>query len=851
MTDVFNPTPTELAEIPIENQAAARDNTYAHFVHHTIRRHAELFKSSLDSFVECVERDMLDEPPIDTFRNPSKRFLRSAALFRRAMPDEFEMEIAKISSVSVRRFSAARFLKALARVDEMLGTLDEEIAQDKADSDSPEVRRQRQQQADQKTAEAIKVKALGYSGDRFFYSSNMDGSPLVDLTPRQHERREFFRLAILRYWEIHYGLPGSTDKISVDWDLVTSDLMQKARARGAIDPNKIRGRGAWIDNGEFVFNTGEYVVYDDGFRLPIADATTKYIYQSGEEIAVADEPLDDDERAAIVQVLKGFNWEDDTHYLMVVGWLLMATIAGALPFRCLIWLTALSGSGKSTIQKLFRTLFGHACHKIQGTTTIRGLAGVVGRDSLVFFYDEAEAAGEAGAARMKSFISELRSSVTGETDAVRAVGSSGGGQPRATRIESTGAITSISSIVSEKADVSRILLPKMLKIDLSTQEKRDRSAENKKIMAEQITPALGEKFLAFGIQNFARIRDTITGFVAHFRNELREDRLAEHNGTAFGCAFYFEEARVPSADEVAEWCARRGLTRSKLLEGVADRSEVDVVFEVMLTHAVQLIDGSNATRSYSIGELLTAVIRPGAIGNKIDREIAKSALSKHGIYIDTTNSRLLLGSSVRALQSVFSKCEFGNNFVDVFKTLQDEDDKKFGGPRLFSGAGRSRACVVKLDKIAPFLGLDDEEKKETEMPTLTPDCDIAEELFKRLMSSEIRAYTVGDRQVHERVRDMLDARTMMSSYPRVDQEDAGRALENVGIVADRNSQTGEWTGDLLIAIDHPRLQDLLSRGGYAAGRRYVDVFKSIAIATKRAVWFGGVEYAALVLKDRR
>lgn len=841
MTDVFNPTATEIEQIPLDDQPTAKQRIRENFTVYAIGKYRAEFVGAVDHVVDAVD----DANILDRFLHPSKQFLRAAALFRRAMPDEFEAVFSRLSTVSAPGFSAPRFMKSLVRIDEKLGTLEQEIATDKNESDPPEVRAERQKQTNQKIAAATKVQAVGFAGDRYFYSSNAAKGALVELTARQHERRELFRLAILRYWEIHYGLPGESDKITVDWDLAVSDLMQQARDRGVIDPNRIRGRGAWIENGEFIFNTGESIIYDDGFRLPITDAPTQFLYHSGKEIAVADEPLDDADRAAIVKVLKGFNWEDDTHYLMVVGWLLMATIAGALSFRCLMWLTALSGSGKSTIQKLFGTLFGHACHKIQGTTTIRGLADVVGRDSLVFFYDEAEAAGEAGAARMKSFISELRSSVTGETDAVRAV------HARATRIESTGAITSISSIVSEKADISRILLPKMLKIDLSTQERRDRSAENKKIMAEKITPALGEKFLAFGIQNFARIRDTITAFVAHFRNELREDRLAEHNGTAFGCAYYFEEARVPTAEEVAEWCARRGLTRSKLLEGVADRSEVDVVFEVMLTHGVQVIDGSNATRSYSIGELLTAVIRPGAIGNKIDREIARSALSKHGIYVDTTNSRLLLGSSVRALQSVFSKCEFGNNFVDVFKTLQDEDDKKFGGPRLFSGAGRSRACVIKLDKITPFLGLEDEEKKETEMLTLTPECEIAEELLKRLMSTEIRAYTIDDRQVQERIRDLIDAQTTMIDYPRVDQRDAGRALAAVGIVADRNPQTGEWTGELLVAIDHPRLQDLLSRGGYAAGRRYVDVFKSVAIATKPSVWFGGVQYDALVLKDRR
>ncbi len=845
IASVYAPLPSELESIPLGQEAAttaANENRATRVVETRVR---VAFEQEVEAFIISAGHD--DEKTLNRLRKPSKKLLRAAALYRRLSPIEFERTFVRLETVSVPGFSPSRLASAIDLVDRGLGTNDEEIQKEFRASEPADVRAERRRVEAQKIAGTVRVTVLGYCGDTFYYASNLTPE-FIGLTPRQHVRSEFFRLAPIEYWENEYGTPGEhvDSKVYVDWDKVTSALMSAARNKGVIDPLRIRGRGAWLDGEAFVYNTGVELIYENGVRFPVVDVDSTYKYAAGVEILVGDEPLDDQSRRSLVDILGTFNWECRAHQKMVQGWILMAVVAGALPWRCLLWLTALAGSGKTTLlESVVRTVLGAATHFFKGSTTGRGIASVVKHDSVSFLLDEAEVGDERARDRMTNLLMELRATVSGSSG-VRAVGSPGG-DAKITRLESTGFLASINSCVADQADLQRILQPKLLPLDLSTDAARARASAARDRIENELNSAFSAGFLAFAVFNFSAIRRTIDAFADHFEPVFANRRRAVHFGTAFGCAFFLEFARSPSdAAEVSTWCEANDLSEKTLVDVENQKTESDAVLEIILMHKIQLIDGMNAPRAYSVADLLSASIRPGSAGNKIDRHDAIRYLEKTGIRLDLASSRLLIGRKHRAMLALFAKTSFGQNFVDALESLIDKDDAPFRKTKNFAGAGKSACSPIKLSKIVPLLGLEDESATSTD-----PDLAIAEELFKRLMSSEIRAYTIDDRQVQERIRDLIDAQTTMVDYPRVDQRDAGRALAAVGIVADRDSRTGEWTGDLLIAVDHPRLQDLLSRGGYAAGRRYVDVFKSIAIATKPAVLFGGVEYDALRIRDRR
>ena len=69
---------------------------------------------------------------------------------------------------------------------------------------------------------------------------------------RQRPYRNQVAFAFLSFWETLYP-----SKSGINWAVAASDLFEQQASNGVYDPERVRGRGAWLDEGRVIFHLGD------------------------------------------------------------------------------------------------------------------------------------------------------------------------------------------------------------------------------------------------------------------------------------------------------------------------------------------------------------------------------------------------------------------------------------------------------------------------------------------------------------------------------------------------------------------------------------------------------------------
>lgn len=257
------------------------------------------------------------------------------------------------------------------------------------------------------------IKALGRDADgrTFFYANELN--QLTVLSASEHTHNYFMALCGTQVGYLYQQWPQkklvkrtdeATGEAIEEWKItgfnsaqVRDALMMAASQKGVWSPtDKLRGRGAWRDDaGGLLLHCGTALVRSiDGKLLNEAPGEVEgYVYSAAPPIPrPAPEPVKQDGLAReLYDVLRTWNW---TRQLidrdLMFGWIGAAMIGGALDVRPICWLTGDKATGKSTLHKLLKLLFGDAM-LATGDTSSAGLYQRVGPASLAIAVDELEA----------------------------------------------------------------------------------------------------------------------------------------------------------------------------------------------------------------------------------------------------------------------------------------------------------------------------------------------------------------------------------------------------------------------------------------------------------------------------
>jgi putative DNA primase/helicase len=469
---------------------------------------------------------------------------------------------------------------------------------------------------------------LGYDRGVYFYLS-VAARQIVAIQAAQHTKNTLMGIAsAAHYWERSRFVNKNG---SIQWDDATDWLMTECRAVGVFDPERLRGRGAWIDNGRSVLHVGNRLIVD-GQSHPLNLPSSKFVYEAAKALnSVVADPLSTRDANRLVGICQRLRWERGISGTLLAGFLAIAPICGGLVFRPSVWLTGGSGSGKTwIIGNIVRPSLAGIALQVASKTSEAGIRQKLLSDARPVLFDEAEREDQASAMRMQGVLDLVRQS-SSESEAEIVKGSQNQTGAKSYRIRSCFFFSSINVGIEHQADDSRINV-----LALKPPPAKETEAE---IQAFQkltedtistITPEFSAALLARGVRLLPTIRANAETFARAIALHLGSRRMGDQLGALLAGAYSLHSEREITPDEAAQYLARQEWEKSA--ESDIERDELK-----LLTHLTQFrirfSPGNSAPIEVTIGRLILAA---WGRDERISADIAETELKSTGIRTDAT-----------------------------------------------------------------------------------------------------------------------------------------------------------------------------------------------------------------------
>lgn len=345
-----------------------------------------------------------------------------------------------------------------------------------------------------------------------------------------------------------------------DADDARQTLTDACAFMGAYDPDRMHGRGAWLnDAGRLVYHAGDRVWIDEAWRQP--GRHDGWIYPTRPALSPPWPTTVPDMHGpveALRPVLETWNWrrpEIDVHLLL--GWIAMAQLGGAFAWRAMAYVTGEKGCGKSTLFNLIRVLFGGGLLKAADPTGAY-LYQKLGHDSIPVVIDELEAAAGGNMAKVLKIIELIRTASSGDK-----VGrGSSDGVPLEFECRSAFICGSINVPPMRQQDQSRFCILGLQPFETASAKPAIPWDDLKKI---------GRQLLKRMIDGWGRWDATLLAFkVALIEQGGHDARGAEQFGALLAAAHIAEFDTPPTREQLARWA---GLLKSDRLTETAHRTD--------------------------------------------------------------------------------------------------------------------------------------------------------------------------------------------------------------------------------------------------------------------------------------
>jgi putative DNA primase/helicase len=528
---------------------------------------------------------------------------------------------------------------------------------------------------------------LGFDGDSYYYQPHRTGQ-VVRLARASHTGTNLCALAPLPYWETLY--PSRT---GANWTAAASSLFEQQAAVGVYSPDRIRGRGAWWDDGRAILHLGDRLIVN-GLEQGITDRLPKspYLYQrlAAIEGFTGLSPLTDEEAFPLLDLASRFHWEVPASGLLIAGWVTLAPICGAMEWRPHAWLTAAAGSGKSAIlDRYVGPLLGPVALWPEGNTTEAFIRQELRADALPVVFDEAESNEKRDQDRIQSILSLARvASSSGR--GVIGKGSADGSSQRFI-IRSMFLMSSIATALKQGADKSRFAqLTLRNPAELPKAERTAHWDSLDRDLDRFITEEIGRRLLIRTTNLIPIIRASAKVFRRVAADHFDSQRLGDQYGTLLAGAW-----SLMSSEIVTEAQARQLISENDW-EPYSQATEVPDERRCIQRILQQQIrvesDRSNYMRT--IGELVDLALKR-EMDMDIGASLAQGTLGRHGVKVD--GDAVLISNNAEAIATILRDTPWSNCWPTVLTRLPGSTK---AGSIYFKGSGTtSRAVRVPLSAI--------------------------------------------------------------------------------------------------------------------------------------------------------
>lgn len=524
---------------------------------------------------------------------------------------------------------------------------------------------------------------LGYGRGPVFYYMPARTQHVTALTASAHSKMNLLALAPLGYWVRCFPKKGG----EADWDMAANAMIQRSQSAGLYDPGKVRGRGAWWDDGRPAIHLGHSVVID-GKQHPLHNAPSQYIYEASLQLPVTlDNPLANGEAIELVRILELCNWDRPVSAKLLAGFLLLAPICGALDWRSHAWITGESGSGKSTImEKIVKRVLGRACLFVQSETSAAGVRQTLENDALPVLFDEAESENHKASARIQDIMG-LVTAASSETGA-KIIKGSAGGKSMSYEVRSMFIFSSIAINLQQFAAKSRVSVFGLRKSPATPQSK-ERYRELERRIIEVMTEEWVKRLHARAIHLIPVIRRNARIFSDASSAVLGTKRLGDQIGTLLAGAYALHAQREITPAEATKWLEAQDWTEETQLEEQSDQQScLSFILE-----SVQRAQGKVGQFDRTIGELVEIVTWRRSDAD-IEPAIAHDALKRIGIRLSDDMQKLYISNNAKALKKLLGETSWASSWNRTLARLPGA--KPHEKPVRFAGGVQSRAVEIPI-----------------------------------------------------------------------------------------------------------------------------------------------------------
>jgi len=533
---------------------------------------------------------------------------------------------------------------------------------------------------------------LGFDNDLYFYQPHSTGQ-VIKVRRSAHTGTNLVAIAPMRYWEALF--PG---KNGPNWTAVASSLFESQAEVGVYAPDRIRGRGAWWDQGRSVLHLGDRLIID-GRAHPVnaSIAGSNAIYQRLAALrGPCDDPLPTEQSHLVSGLACRFHWEVEASAVLMAGWVTLAPICGALDWRPHAWLTGSSGSGKSELLRNFiRPLLGDMSLHVVGATTEAGIRQQLRADAIPVVFDESESNERNDQARIQAVLGLARVS-SSESGAFTLKGSADGDAQRFL-VRSMFLLSSIATSLKQGADLGRFAQLGLR----STKDmpQAERAAHWDALLAdlrEHITPGFGRRLQARTISLIPVIRQAVVVFTRVAAAHFNSQRLGDQYGTLLAGAWSLESEDVPTD---AEALALINAYSWQSFSSAAEIPDEQRCIRRILQHQIR-VEASSRVLTRSIGELV-AVAMSHDTDADITPDVARKHLGRHGVRIE--DKAIAVSNTADAIGRILQDTAWQNCWPAILSRLPGAS--RTDSAVRFAGTGATARAVV-----IPVTALDQEEK---------------------------------------------------------------------------------------------------------------------------------------------
>lgn len=492
------------------------------------------------------------------------------------------------------------------------------------------------QQTAQPTERKEGIAPLGHDRGTYYYLSMATGQ-VEAIQASQHSRGMLTHLASeAHYWQRTRFI----NKNGVDWHAAADDLMVRCRSVGIFDPNRLRGRGAWLDNNRPVLHLGDRCIVDGAEAgLLVDDSRHVYEHSTRLEMDLGD-PLTTVEANRLRELCVAAPWEAPNHMgQLLAGWCVIAPVCGAMPWRPHLWLSSEGGGGKTwVLDNIIKPAIGPIALEVQSKTTEAGIRQTLGCDARPVIFDEAETQNERDRDRVQHVL-DLARQASSEGGAAIIKGSANG-KAMQYHIRSCFAFSSINVGMSQAADESRTVVL-TLAPDPDLNKRNESFAKLKALHTATITPGFSGRLLARTLSLLPTIRLNAVIFAEAIARSGKPRRTGDTYGVLMAGAWSLRSRLVATPEEADRMVAETQWVKDAVVKADVD-PEWDRALSVLVQHRTRY-----RHEDVPIGELITWA--------RSNNDEAHGALIRLGIKLDPGGHNLLISNRSTACADIFAR----------------------------------------------------------------------------------------------------------------------------------------------------------------------------------------------------